>query len=139
MVTVGNRGGKEKWATGILVSRLSQSLMENGQGPVSRLWLSGWFGLTGIHSLTRLEGLHPDESNPLYSSSPALSPFNLFHPWQNVHLLVKLQHKRHTPEVCTRFGILTYNGWKAKTRPGTAVIHQGRSEARVCKQSRWPL
>lgn len=58
MVTVGNRGGKEKWATGILVSRLSQSLMENGQGPVSRLWLSGWFGRTGIHSLTRLEGIH---------------------------------------------------------------------------------
>ena len=73
MVTVGNRGEKEKWATGILVSRLSQLLMENGQDPVSRLWLSGWFGRTGIHSLTRLEGLHPDESSPLYSSSPALT------------------------------------------------------------------
>lgn len=37
MVTVGNKGGKEKWATGILVSRLSQLLMENGQVPVLRL------------------------------------------------------------------------------------------------------
>lgn len=76
MVTVGNELGKRNGCQRFQLADYHNCFWKMIR-VLSRLWLRGWFGRTGIHSLTKHEGSHQHVILFMPHLMPLPSPFIL--------------------------------------------------------------